>query len=331
MPTWGGILTELKETVERGDNAPFDTVRRKYLATTHISTGRNVILYATKWTQSGNAHPDLISITEEDIQGLMEVLHGLTGPDLDLIVHSPGGSAEATEALVSYLQTKFSDIRVIIPQSAMSAATMLACASNRIVMGKHSFIGPIDPQFILQTPLGVQVVPAQAIIDQFELAKNDCEDPKKLGSWLPILGQYGPGLLVQCENALSLSQELVSEWLEKYMFAGRSDANDKATKIAAALADHTKFKSHARHINREKAKSMGLIIEDLEQNQIFQDNILSIFHATTHTFAATNAVKIIENHNGKAFIKQQNVDVIQSPPPPIQPPIQPPTQPPSQT
>lgn len=326
MPTWGGILEDLQQTAQQGSNAPFDDVRRKYLATTHNTTGRNVILYATKWTQSGNIHPDLISITEEDIQGLMEVLHGLTGSNLDLIVHSPGGSAEATEALVSYLRTKFSDIRIIIPQSAMSAATMLACASNRIVMGKHSFIGPIDPQFILQTPLGVQVVPAQAIIDQFELAKTECEDPKKLGSWLPILGQYGPGLLVQCENALWLSQELVSEWLEKYMFAGRTDANDKAIQIAAALADHTTFKSHARHINREKAKSMGLIIEDLEENQTFQDNILSVFHATTHTFAATNAVKIIENHNGKAFIKQQNVDVIQLPPPPIQPPTQPPSQ-----
>ncbi len=326
MPTWGGILAELKETAKQGVDAPFDIVRRKYLATTYNMTGRNIILYSTKWTQSGDVHPDLISITDEDIQGLMEVLHGLTGSGLDLIVHSPGGSAESTEALVSYLRTKFDDIRVIIPQSAMSAATMLACASNRIVMGKHSFIGPIDPQFILQTPLGVQVVPAQAIIDQFELAKNECEDPKKLGSWLPILGQYGPGLLVQCENALRLSQELVSEWLEKYMFAGRSDANDKATKIAAALADHKTFKSHARHINREKAKSMGLIIEDLEENQTFQDNILSIFHATTHTFSGTNAVKIIENHKGKAFIKAQNIVTIQPPqlstPPPTQPPAQ---------
>lgn len=324
MPTWGGLLTELKETEKQGVNPPYDYVRRKYLATTYKTTGRNIILYATKWTQPGNVHPDLISITEEDIQGLMEVVHGLKGQSLDLIVHSPGGSAEATEAFVSYLRTKFSNIRVIIPQSAMSAATMLACAANSIVMGKHSFIGPIDPQMILQTPLGVQVVPAQAIIDQFELAKTECEDPKKLGSWIPILSQYGPALLVQCDNALKLSQELVSEWLEKYMFAGRSDANDISMKIAADLANHKDFKSHARHINREKAKKMGLIIEDLERDQVFQDNILSIFHATTHTFNGTNAVKIIENHNGKAFIKQQHMVVVQQRPP-SPPPTQPPT------
>jgi len=56
---------------------------------------------------------------------------------------------------------------------------------------------------------------------------------------------------------------------------------------------------------------MGLIIENLEDDQEFQDLILSVFHATTHTFNGTNAVKIIENHMGKAFIKQQKMVLIQ--------------------
>lgn len=323
MPTWGEILTELKYVAEQGVQPPFDAVRRKYLVSTYKNTGRNTILYATKWTQGGNTDPELISITDEDVQGLMEVIHGLKGPSLDLIVHSPGGSAEATEAIVSYLRTKFSDIRVIIPQSAMSAATMLACASNKIVMGKHSFIGPIDPQLILHTQVGVQAVPAQAILDQFKLAKSECEDPKKLGSWLPILSQYGPALLIQCANALKLSEQLVSEWLESYMFAGRENAKDVSKGIAAKLADHKEFKSHGRHINRDKAKEMGLIVEDLEDDQEFQDLILSVFHATTHTFNGTNAVKIIENNNGKAFVKQQQTILIQQSPPPSEPHVEP--------
>jgi len=311
MPTWGEILIELKKLEERGVTPPFDAIRRKYIAVAYKKTGRNTILYATKWTQASDIDPELLSITDEDIQGLMEVIHGLKGQKLDLILHSLGGSPEATEALVSYLRKKFSDIRVIIPQSAMSAATMLACAANRIVMGKHSFISPIDPQLILHTQVGIQAVPAQAILDQFELAKTECEDPKKLGSWLPILSQYGPALLIQCKNALDLSQLLVSEWLEAYMFADTEHANIISSKIAAKLADHKEFKSHGRHINRNKAKEMGLIIEDLEEDQEFQDHILSVFHATTHTFNGTDAVKIIENHNGKAFIKHQQKILIQ--------------------
>ena len=178
-------------------------------------------------------------------------------------------------------------------------------------MGKHSFIGPIDTQLILHTQVGVKAVPAQAILDQFKLAKSECEDPKNLGSWIPILSQYGPALLIQCVNALELSQQLVAEWLESYMFADREDAEKISKKIAIDLADHKEFKSHGRHINRDKAKEMGLIIEDLEDDQEFQDLILSVFHATTHTFDGTDAVKIIENHNGKAFVKQQRRILIQ--------------------
>ena len=47
--------------------------------------------------------------------------------------------------------------------------------------------------------------------------------------------------------------------------------------------------------------------------------VLSVFHATTHTFSGTNAMKIIENHNGKAFIKQQQTVSFQLPTPPISP------------
>src|SRR5688500_1007141 len=116
MPTWGDILRELEPGLKAGDPAAFDKVRRKYLKSLYEKTGRNVILYATKWTQpTEQVSPGDVSITEADIHGLMEVVHGLKGNKLDLIVHSPGGSAEATEAIVSYLRTKFSDIRVIVP------------------------------------------------------------------------------------------------------------------------------------------------------------------------------------------------------------------------
>ena len=109
------------------------------------------------------APPSFVSIGEEDTHALMEVTADLEGPDLDLILHSPGGSPEAAEAIVSYLRSRFSHIRVIVPQLAMSAATMISCAADEILLGKHSFLGPTDPQIVLSTPLGLRPVPAQAV------------------------------------------------------------------------------------------------------------------------------------------------------------------------
>ena len=80
----------------------------------------------------------MTSIHEEDILALMEVTAAMPGGDLDLILHSPGGSVEAAESIVSYLRSRFSHIRVIVPHLAMSAATMVACAANEIVVESHA-------------------------------------------------------------------------------------------------------------------------------------------------------------------------------------------------
>lgn len=197
----------------------------------------------------------------------------------------------------------------------MSAATMLACSANSIVMGKHSFIGPIDPQMILQTKLGVSSVPAQAIVDQFRMAQKECKVPEQLNSWFPILEQYGPALIIQCENAIQLSEELVSKWLSKYMFANKHGSKKQSKNLAKYLLNHRDFKTHSRHIDRDEAKKRGLIIENLEEDQEFQDLVLSIYHATTHTLSLPNPVKIIENHLGKAFVKQVQQVAVQIPPP----------------
>lgn len=301
MPTWSEILGELRDNPKDDGSSDFDGIRRKYLSALNQHTGRDVILYASGWLQKPDAPAERTTIVDEDIQALMEVSAGLRGPDLDLILHSPGGVTDAAEGIVAYLRSRYSHVRVIVPQLAMSAATMIACAADIIVMGKHSFLGPTDPQFVLSTPLGLRTVPAQAVLDQFEKAQRECGDPNKLASWLPMLSQFGPDLLVRCETALLLSEELVQEWLGTYMFKERSDV--RPDQIAKWLANHKHFKSHSRHLPRTELIKHGLEIEALEDDEVLQDLALSVFHATTHTLDATPSVKIVENHVGHAFIK----------------------------
>lgn len=315
MPTWGQVLRELNDTRKAGIDPPFDHVRRKYLTALNAHTGRDTILLASGWTSS---RPDLpgwaFSISDQDLSGFMEAVHGLQGTGLDLIIHSPGGDPHAAEAIISYLRTKYADdIRVIIPQFAMSAAAMIACGANRIVMGKHSFVGPIDPQLVLQTPLGPRLVPAHAIMSQFKQAQRDCVDQTKLAAWLPMLAQYGPDLLEQCRLVSEFSQSIVERWLGQYMFAGKADAATLATAAAKWLADHEEFKTHSRHIPRSELEKRQISIEHLEADQTLQDLVLSIFHATQHTFAGRGVTKIVENHLGKAYVWQMNVMQAQVP------------------
>lgn len=322
MPTWGELIREISMAAPAAKAAgasPLDFVRRKYLALAAAHTKRAVILYATKWTEAGgpSAPPDLISINNQDVHGFMEAVYGAGNDKLDLIMHSPGGSATAAEAVVNYLRCKFSHIRVVVPHMAMSAATMIACAADEIVMAKHSSLGPIDPQIQLNTAMGVRSVPAQAILEQFALAQKECQDPAKLRAWLPMLNQYGPDLLISCQNATLLSEHLVSKWLESYMFKGENGAAGKAGAIAQWLGKHENHRTHGRPLARDTLAAQGLKIVPLEDDQALQDLYLSVFHATSHTFTHTSAVKIIENHNGKAFLNMATpqIQIMQGPPP----------------
>ena len=196
---------------------------------------------------------------------------------------------------------------------------MIACAADEIVMGKHSFVGPTDPQMLLATQLGVRSVPAQAILDQFDRAQKDCGDPTKYAAWVPMLSQYGPDLIEQAHTALALSRSLVKTWLSHYMFKDQQDAEEQAEVVADWLADHRHFKSHSRHLTRDDLSRKGMTIVPLENDQALQDQVLSVFHATMHTLSMTPAMKIVENHRGRAFIKHIAVQ------PPMQLGIAPPS------
>ena len=44
--------------------------------------------------------------------------------------------------------------------------------------------------------------------------------------------------------------------------------------------------------------------KNLENNQDLQDAVLTCHHTFMHTFVNTSCVKIIENHDGVAYIEQ---------------------------
>lgn len=310
MPTWGEILGELNRRRTPAGEPDFDSVRRDHLSALHRLTGRNTVIYYTAWLS--NSTP-AVSITLQDMQGMMEAFRELHGPRLDLILHSPGGSAEAVASIVRYMRRKFGDVRVFVPLAAMSAATMWALSANEIWMGKHSQLGPIDPQML--TPQGP--LPARAIIEQFEMARDAVkEDPSLLAAWLPILQQYGPALLKQCERAEELARRLVREWLERYMFERDVDAATKAAHVSQFFSDAAVHRSHALGIDRDQAAAEGVLVRELESDQTIQDAVLTVHHAAMHTMESrgtTQVVKIVENHLGRAFVQIQSAQAIAIP------------------
>lgn len=287
MPTY----SEIAQMIYR-DKVDLHRLRLDFMQQLHAHTGRPVIVYAA------NSHSSCAStlVSDDDMRAFMDTVRGIKGPALDLILHSNGGSPDAADMIVAYLREKFDHIRVIVPQQAMSAATMIACGANQLVLARHSFLGPIDLQ--LQVADG-SVVAAQEVLDQYQLIRSEIKDPTEF--WSGAGERYFPTLLVNCQNALAYGRELVERHLREVMFAGR---NAKlAAEIANDLGNHAKHKNHGRRLSRKYLRHLGLTIVDLESDQMAQELVLSIHHCVMHTLAFVPALsKMVQNHLGKVVV-----------------------------
>jgi ClpP class serine protease len=290
MANWANILNEVRE---KGGTC--DIVRRRHLSELGDYVDRNVVAYYSGWLQKPIKGRS-IALTDSDKTGFMNVLHNLdNSKGLDLILHTPGGETAATESLVDYLRSEYgNNIRAIIPQIAMSAGTMIACACKEIIMGTQSSLGPIDPLYM--------GLPAHGIIEEFEKAKKEIkEDQKNTLVWRPILEKYRPTLIGECKKGIEWAEEMVGEWLKTGMFAEEIDTEEKISTIIKELGDHALTLSHARHLSLLKCKEMKLKVVNLAEDKELEDKVLSVHHAFMITFNQTPAIKIIENHEGDTY------------------------------
>jgi ATP-dependent protease ClpP protease subunit len=306
-PAWNEFIREMDKQPDEKKASWLNQKQQQTLNNiSNLRKGSNVIFYASSFLQKPMVPAYDIQITLEEINGFMSALHGMNwDKGLTLILHTPGGQAAATETLVEYLHSKFDYIEVIIPTYAMSAGTMISLAANKIIMGKQSQLGPIDPQI----GLGGRSVPAGAIHQQFERARKELsEDIKQAHLWAPVLQTLGPSLLQESKNVLEYGEQMVTKWLKDRMFAGQNNAEELAEKTAKYFNDTEEHKIHGHRIDREEALKQQLNIENLEDSQDLQDEVLTSYHLMTILFERSPTTKIVITNHDKIWVK----NVVQS-------------------
>ena len=334
MSSWGKILKEVQESAAarapQGLGPDLDGIRLEYIERIRElgNNERAVIVYASGWLRGDK--PDVeASVGPADVHALMEVCHEVEERKLDLILHSPGGSGQAAEQMLNYLRTQFDEIRAFVPLQAKSAATMIALGCDQIVMGKHSELGPIDPQLLIPVPEGQRFAPAHAIVRDFRRAQQEiAQNVQMLPAWTPILRTYAGGLIEYCIQQIQLSQEVVAGWLEKHMLAhddagvSEDERAQRAKQIAeyfGSEAAYDRFRTHGRPIRIEELQAVeGLRIKPMEEDDDLQDAVLSLYHALDITFGGP-AIKIVENHLAARYVRLTQTFAVQVPLQPGQP------------
>lgn len=209
-----------------------------------------IITYISKY-----GHPAAM-INHDDTKPIDDLLRSIgKTKNLELMIHSSGGLSENAKKIVKMCRQYCRKLMVIVPDAAKSAATILSLGADRIIMSDSSELGPIDPQFIIPTPQGMQVTPAWTIVRGFQETIKDAVDEKgkiKI-AYIPILNNVDIAKVKEAKEALENAKRIAEEFLKNGMLKKNPK---KAETTAKDLAYAEKYTLHAHLIDWREAKNL---------------------------------------------------------------------------
>jgi len=169
--------------------------------------------------------------------------------DIDLIVLSHGGNGETGyrigHTFQGWAQRNNVSFRVIIPQYAMSAATILSLGAHEIVMGLPSEIGPIDPQIPkYDNNRGEwRYIPALAVLDGLKLVSEYIQKIPDMSRFFEEIVR-NENLTLTSLGLLERMRETGKQQAEALLIKGMLPEEDQAKETAARLTDYYKYHGH---------------------------------------------------------------------------------------
>jgi len=203
------------------------------------------------------------SLDSEDVPAFGDILMSVGEVDeLNLIINSPGGDGTIAEKVIEMCRSYCKTFRVIVPNRAKSAATIIALGADKIVMGYCSELGPIDAQVPLMIGNVLHYISAQSFVDaRTSLEDRYKETARKKEDTKPVLQQIAAldaPFIDHCEKLMEFSREVARKYLAKYMFAQTKPAaaQKKAIEnVIERLLAVNIFKVHGRMIDGNAAKA----------------------------------------------------------------------------
>jgi hypothetical protein len=280
--------------------------RKKQLSRiSKLRDGRPILTFASALTKQAQ-----ISIDYDDRVPILDQISNLKGNRIDVILETPGGYAEIVEDIVEVIRSRFSEVAMIVPGYAKSAGTIMTMAGDEILMEPASALGPIDAQIVQ----GSKRFSAHAFLEGLEKIKQEVTDKGQLNrAYVPILQNISPGEIQSCENSLSFSKTLVTEWLSKYKFkfwqTHSSNGNPvtdnekitRANEIAELLCNHGHWLTHGRSITIDDLREMKLKVTDFSQDAKLCDAIRRYYTLLKMSFDTTNIFKIYETTKSQIY------------------------------
>ncbi len=202
---------------------------------------------------------NLIAVVDQIYEGKMTVFQELLGDcdsskGLDVLLASPGGSGEMALRMVQSMQNQCENVRVIVPDMAKSAATVLCLGADEIIMGPAGDLGPIDPQMILQSRFMVSAKELVKAVDDAEAKVQD--NPGAFALYSALLSDVNMLTYEQSKSAINRSGTLMEEALAAVKTRTPDKVKQLSEKLKGPLIEVPT--NHAAVFSFEDARRNGL-------------------------------------------------------------------------
>lgn len=179
------------------------------------------------------------------------------------MLDSPGGDGETAVRMVRAAQARTTELTIIVPDQAKSAATILAMGAHRILMGPTSDLGPVDPQFPIGVAPNRALVAAKDIIAAVDAAEAAiAANPAVYPLHASLLSEVDAIKVQQCRSALDRTTDLVAEALRSHPGRTEQQVNSLKRKLKKPLIDLPK--DHGAIFGATDAKKHGLPVESVD-------------------------------------------------------------------
>lgn len=193
-------------------------------------------------------------VERDDTLGFVDMLHNIqSGESIDLMIHTGGGDVDAAEKLIFLIHAKTSPakFRVIVPEYAKSAGTLMVLGAATIIMSDSSELGMIDPQFPLKNVHGneiwTSVVAYLQAYEHYSLAVNTSPDDRAAAA---MFGHFDPVVVRKFQSQRDRASDIAMRMLNRHGL--------NASEITAALLDLDRWKSHGQMIGHADCLEIGL-------------------------------------------------------------------------
>lgn len=230
--------------------------------------------------------------------------------DLILIMNGPGGDAHAAEVIINscraYVKRIKKSFSTLVMTNAMSALTIIALGSDKIIMTNSSYLGPIDP--IIFTPKldnnGRPIVlpngemmqesfPAYSLIQAYDNLKNEFKNDKNNQAILMELSKFDPKMVEHIRQIFELSKDIAKKFLESGMFKNNKD---KIEKVIEFFTNPKETRSHGRPLfaSDNTEKGLEINIEIVAEGTDIWENLQKLY-LSAQFFTEANNAWIIES------------------------------------